>query len=198
MLSFKDFLNLDETNLEEDLHRFDSKLIRNPKTNFNDAQNSYYNSPHHGVSGIYFDSGRRVSRVKNKVVTATYAGTPEHTARYAAPRDVKQTVHHDPKSGNKIITFQKSDEEHIRKHRPILSVWNSRDAHKAKFKNTRDAEFRSETPGRPSSQKIIHDPIKHMEKHGYQVNFVKDIESHAKKLHKKDIPFDFESLDFSP
>lgn len=194
MLSFIDFLNLNEDHLEEQLHRFDASVIRNPVTDFSANQNTYINNPDHSVSGQYPPSGRRPSRVKNTVTKATYAGTPEHTARYAAPRDVRQLVHDDPKSGKKVIIFQKSDENRVRKHRPVLSVWNMRDANKAGFQNTQGGEFRSSTPGRPTSQRVINDPIRHMEKHGYKVKFVNDIEAHRKKIHKSGM--DYESDGF--
>jgi hypothetical protein len=193
MISFKDFLNLDEI-----LHRFDAKLIRSPQTNFSTNQNTYYNTPDHSESGPYPNSGRRPSRVRNKVSTATYAALPQQAARYAAPRDVPHVTHIDPESGHRIITFEKSAEEHIKKHRPVLSVWNDRDAHKAKFKNTTGAEFRSDTPGRPTSQRIISDPIRHLEKHGYKINFVDDIEDHAKELHKKGIDYEADDVQFKP
>jgi hypothetical protein len=190
MISFKDFLELNEDILDEELHRIDSKLIRNPVTDFSAKQHTYINNPDHSHSGQYAPSGRRKPRVKNTVTKATYAGRPEFTARYAAPRDVRQIVHDDSDSGKKVIVFQKSDEEKIRKNRPVLSVWKLRDANKAKFQNTRDDEFRSSTPGRPTSQRVIRDPIKHMEKHGYKVKFVKDIETHRKKIDKSGRDYD--------
>lgn len=196
MLSFKDFLILDEEVLDEELHRLDSKVIRKPVTNFSANQNTYFNTPSHDVSGQYPASGRRPSRVKNTVTKATYAARPQHTARYAAPRDVRQIVHDDPDTGKKVIIFQKSDEDRIRKNRPILSVWKPRDATRARFQNTQGDEFRSSNPGRPTSQRVIRDPIKHMEKHGYTVKFVKDIEAHRKKIHKSGMDYDSDGFSY--
>ena len=192
MLSFLEYL-------EEIFQRIDTGLKRrnNRLTNFstNQPTSAYRKTPggeESGRVGASHTGGWNPSRVKYKRIKATYAGKPEFTAPYAAKRGVPFTTHQE--NGKNIITYDKKDEKAVRNNRPILSTWSDRDAKKANFKTSAGDEVRSKTPGRPTSQKIINDPVKHMQDQGHEVRFVDDIKAHRQDLQNRGIEHGAEGL----
>ena len=194
MLSFLEYL-------EEVFQRIDTNLRRpgGRLTDFSKKQptTAYRKTPggeESGRVGPSHTGGWNSSRVKYKRMKATYAGEPEFTAPYAATRGVPFTTHNDPDTGKSVVTFDKKDEKAVRNNRPTLSTWSPRDAKRANFKTSAGDEVRSSTPGRPTSQKIINDPVKHMQDQGHEVRFVDDIKAHRQDLINKKVPHGAEGL----
>lgn len=196
MLSFLEYL-------EEVVQRIDTGLKRpnSRPTNFSANQpTSAWKKTSAGETsgrvGVKRGEWRPERRVGEKgfpnKAPVTYGGDEEFTAPYAAKRGVPFTTHKE--NGSNIITFDKKDEKAVRNNRPILSTWSDRDAKKAKFKTSAGGEVRSTTPGRPTSQKIINDPVKHMQDQGHEVRFVNDIKAHRQDLQNRGIEHGAEGL----
>jgi hypothetical protein len=157
---------------------------------FSKNQQSYVHNKDWSHSGNA--QGQKYSAWKphQKVNKGTFGGSLHETAPYAAPRHVPWLQYKHPKTGKSTVVFDKKHEQEVRKARPTLSKWSN--GKQSRFKVLDSGEDFSNKPGRPTAQKIITDPVKHMQDNGHNVKFVNNIYKHRKKLEDRKIPFSAE------
>ncbi|MDE1905432.1 MAG: hypothetical protein KGH75_03150 [Rhodospirillales bacterium] len=152
-----------------------SKVVKD----FSKDQNTYVRSPDWLSSG----NQKILPKPNYKKAKGTFGlSNVWNNLGYVAPRHVPWFHYFDTKKKRHYIAFNKHHEDEIRNARPVQSVWTG--GKQSKFKSLPSGEEFSKNPGKPSYQKVIHDPIKHMEDTGYRVKLVNDLEKHRNKVKK--------------
>ena len=184
MLRYISFIT-EATQPDDEVHRIDNKPIRD----FGKNLKSYDHKPDWTQSGQTNDLKRPPERGLKRS-RGLFAAAAHDAAPYAAPRDVPWSQHHDS-DGKSTITFDKRDEKKVRGNRPILSTFS-----RSKFKHLRASrEHFSENPGSPNKQRVITDPVKHMQDNGHKVRFVPHLGREVERLRKAGHTVNGENID---
>ncbi len=112
---------------------------------------------------------------KTKIAKGLFGGSLKDTAPYVIPRHISWLQYFDPKKDyQSVIVIDKKYENEVKNARPILSTWSK----KNKFKKLPSYEKFSTDPGKPTSRKIIKDPIKYLTDNGYEIKFVDSLKDY--------------------
>ena len=162
--------------------------------NFNSGLKTYHHTPNWHGSG-QFAAGQAIPAELTRVTKGMFAGDSKLAAAYAAPRNVKSLAYVDPKTGRHTLVFDPADRTAIQAYRPVETTFPG-----DSFKRTVDKkslggnEYISTNPDAPISQRVINDPIKHMQTAGWDVKFDANIASLRDALKKSNISHNAENM----
>lgn len=171
-----------------------TRIDAEPIQDFDRDLKTYRHSADWSGSGQYKDD-EPVPKELDRTTRGLFAGDSKLAAAYAVPRTVKSVAYVDPKTGDNVIAFDVSDRERIQAYRPTVSTFDPKT-----FKRTLDkrslggSEYVSDRPGKPTSQRVIDDPIAYMQDHGWRVKFVSDITKLRDQLKSAKISHNAENL----
>jgi hypothetical protein len=183
MKSFRSFI-LSEQALSDDkhVHRIDETKI----SDFSSEMNTYQHNSDWTESGILKQGETPEKGWKTSI--GVFAADSHNVAPYAAPRNVKW-ISYDENDKWQLI-FDKKDEKKIEENRYVISSFP-----KERFKYIKTSgEYFSENPGVPVVQNTIKNAVKFMQTHGYNVQFVPDINKHKKELEKNNVEHNAEGF----
>lgn len=104
---------------------------------------------------------------------------------YCLPRHTKRILILE----NKTFLLPKNEKEQIKNH-----SWTEYKFSKKKFEEVPTGEWISKKSVEPVGKKTYSDPIKYIQKNGYKIKWVENIEEEADKLQQQNIIFDSENL----
>jgi uncharacterized lipoprotein YddW (UPF0748 family) len=179
--------DLFESDICESVVRIDHNDINRSPRDFSKSLNVYHHNKDWTHSGA-IDKKIPSLYKTTKLTKGLFGGSARDTAPYVIPRHITWIQYFDSNKNKSIVVVNKKDENEIKNSRPILSTW----AKNNKFIDLPSGEKLSYDPGRPTSRKIIKNPLKYLNDNGHEIIFTDNLKNYIKDLKAQGINFNME------